>query len=170
MDRVLRELRERGLLLQQDKSIASVVGLITGESLSKSWWSHPQSHAIFQCLEKLADDADVLTSRLIAGKVTFVHRRLWPAFLSVALSNAPWQKPKSQEPRELQQRLLVAAKEVHTASGRHELQLQSWNDWAREHDAHERIAIDEAIAQLEEAAVAIGARASMLPWRRLTSS
>src|SRR6059058_1350621 len=102
MDLVLGALREHGLLLMQDKKIASVVGIITGEALSTSWWSHPRSHEIFRCVELLSDDADVLTSRLIAGKVTFVHRRLWPAFLSVALSNAPWQKTKSQAPRELQ--------------------------------------------------------------------
>ena len=151
MQRVLRALENHGLLLLQDKTVMSVAGLITGESLTKSWWSHPRSHEIFRCVQQLSDHPDVLTARLIARKVTFVHRRLWPAFLSVATALDAF-PPHTEE--------------VHTESGRHELRTQSWADWAAQHDAHERIAIDEAKAQLEKAAMAIGAKASMLPWKR----
>jgi len=154
MDEVANALRRYGLLLQQDKTLPSVVGIIAGESLSSSWWSHPKAHAIFAVLERLSDSDDVLVSRLVAGKVTYVHERLWPAFLAVAMSNEPWQRAglsaearallktcggaagsqpagtlpgglrarrstraKGEAVRELQQRLLVAATEVHTESG-----------------------------------------------------
>src|SRR5688500_9569792 len=88
---VLKELKRHGLLLQQDKTLPSVVGLITGESLSSSWWSHPKAQQIFACLSKIADREDVLMTRLIAKKVTWVHQRLWPAFLAVATARERWQ-------------------------------------------------------------------------------
>ncbi len=60
MKSVLAALKRGGLLLKQDKRLPSVVGVLTGESLSTSWWSHPDAHRIFAVLEKLADHPDVL--------------------------------------------------------------------------------------------------------------
>jgi hypothetical protein len=84
---VERVLRATGVLVRQDKLLPSVVGIITGERLTTSWWNHPKAHEIFHCLEQLAEDSDVLVSRLIGGKVTYIDRRLWPAFLAVATSH-----------------------------------------------------------------------------------
>ena len=166
---MIDELRKHGLLLMQDKKIANVVALITGESLSTSWWSHPRSHEIFGALEKLGDDRDVLITRLIAGKVTYVHRRLWPSFLAIATSSAEWQKRglrAKPSTRELQERLLVAAEEVHTESGRHEMRTQTWQVWAKDHGAKIPRVTPAAYTELEEAALKIGATAKMLSWNR----
>ena len=46
---------------------------------------------IFQVNERLDDHPDVLIAKLLAGKVTFVHRQFWPALLAVATSKEPWQ-------------------------------------------------------------------------------
>jgi hypothetical protein len=35
-------------------------------------------------LEKITESPDVLVCRLVDGKVTFVHRRLWPALVRLA--------------------------------------------------------------------------------------
>jgi hypothetical protein len=43
-----------------------------------SWWAHPQSHAIYRALQGVRASRDVMACRLVAGKVTLVHRRLWP--------------------------------------------------------------------------------------------
>ena len=86
---MIDELHKRGLLLMQDKRIANVVALIAGEPLTSSWWSHPRAHEMFRTLEKLTDHRDVLASRLIGGKVTFIHRRLWPALLQQSLGHPP---------------------------------------------------------------------------------
>ena len=132
MDAVDRALREYGLLLQQDKTLPSVAGIIAGEPLSTSWWSHPKGRAIFARMRKLEDE--VLITRLVGGKVTYVHERLWPAFLAIAMSNASWQRdglPADATNRELQQRLLVAAREVHTESGKHEIEVESWESWTK---------------------------------------
>src|SRR5262249_18474099 len=92
LDRVLGELSRRGLLLKQDKRPPNVVGLVTGGALSTSWWGHPEGGRIFGVLEELDDHADVLCTKLLSGKDTFVHRRLWPSLLAVAAAREPWQQ------------------------------------------------------------------------------
>lgn len=166
---MIDELRKRGLLLMQDKKIDSAVTLMAGGPVKGSWWSHPRAHEMFRELGKLDDHPDVLTSRLIGGKVTYVHRRLWPAFLAVATSGADWQErglPAKPDKRALQERLLVHAEEVHTESGRHEVKLQTWDVWAKKQGVKIPRATERAYRELEEAATAIGAAAKMLPWHR----
>src|SRR5688500_20404155 len=41
--------------------------------------------------ERLADQPDVLSAKLLAGKVPFVHRQFWLSLLAVAQSEEPWQ-------------------------------------------------------------------------------
>ena len=180
--KVRRALERHGLLLQQDKSLPSVVGLITGEALRGSWWSHPRAQAIFDCLAELADHDDVLVTRLVAGKVTYVHQHLWPAFLAVATSREEWQTSRLSRAarallarvdgsesvhatgpaaRELQERLLVSAIEVHTAAGRHAVALQSWQTFAR---STTPVLLDDAKRELERALIAIGGKVKWLPW------
>src|SRR5262245_3978296 len=88
---LLAELCAYGLLLQQDLQLPSVVTLVAGAPLHGSWWSHPAGHTIFSLLNALAAHPDVLVTHLVRGKVTFVHRRLWPAVLVVATERAAWQ-------------------------------------------------------------------------------
>jgi hypothetical protein len=170
-------LRKHGLLLMQDKKLPSVAGVITGEALSTSWWSHARAHEVFACLESLTGDPDVLTTHLLGGKVTFIDRALAPAFLSVALSGEAWQtrglskearallsrlpvQAKGKPVRELQERLLVSAREVHTDAGRHETVIDRWS-------GEGGMSAEEGRAVLEGAAAAIGAPAKLLPWNRL---
>ena len=84
-------LSRHGLLLVSDADLPSVAGLVAGEPVRGSWWSHPRSHEIFAVSEDFSDHPDVLVTKLVAGKVTFVHRKLWPAFLAVALPGSTWQ-------------------------------------------------------------------------------
>lgn len=84
-------LRESGLLLLSDKTLPSVVGLVGGPSMKGSWWGHEKGHDIWRILKRLEADPDVLVTRLVSGKVTYLHRRLWPDFLTVATSGEPWQ-------------------------------------------------------------------------------
>ena len=84
-------LSRHGLLLVSDADLPSVAGLVAGEPVRGSWWSHPRSHEIFAISEAFSDHPDVLVTKLLAGKVTFVHRKLWPALLAVALPGSTWQ-------------------------------------------------------------------------------
>jgi hypothetical protein len=176
-------LRTYGLLLQQDKELPSVAGIIAGEPVRGSWWSHPKGRAIFAEVQRLEHRDDVLATRLVSGKVTYVHERLWPAFLAVATANEPWQREglpaaarkllarveaegsvraSGDAARELQARLLVAAREVHTESGKHATELSTWNVGA----GFSPLPPPEAARHiLEEAVSALGATAEVLPWR-----
>jgi hypothetical protein len=89
--KVLREIEKRGILLVTDPVLPSVTAMVTGESVSGSWWSHARAHEIFSVLESLGEDPELLRAKLIAKKETFVHRSLWPELLAVATSREDWQ-------------------------------------------------------------------------------
>src|SRR5436190_663697 len=88
---VLTALERYKLLLASDAALPSVATIVAGEPVRGSWWAHPKSHAIFAALGALSRHRDALVVPLIARKVTFVHRDLWPALLAVALPREPWQ-------------------------------------------------------------------------------
>jgi hypothetical protein len=164
---VRRELKRIGLLLQQDKKLPSVVGIITGESLSTSWWGHRRGNEIFQCIESLENEA--IAANLISGKVTFIHKRLWPALVTIGNARERWQttglaaKPGVKESRE---RLLAHAEQVHTEKGRHEIRFQPWAEFASGRGVV-TIDLDRARAEIESAAEALGSASRLLPWHRL---
>jgi hypothetical protein len=184
--KVLDALSRCGLLLKQDKGLPNVVSLVTGESLSASWWSHPKGRLIFAVLSELADHPDVLFTKLLYRKVTLVHRRLWPAFLTVAVADEAWQRrgltPKArallakveksssavrasgEAVKALELRLLVCSEQVHTESGRHETGLESWSAWRRRLGVKPLRSAARGRQELEKAANALGAAASALPW------
>jgi hypothetical protein len=113
-----------------------VVGILTGESLRTSWWSHPKSHLIISVLSELSDHPDVLFTKLLYRKSTLVHRSLWPAVLAMGSGREPWQlRGLSDDARrlldrldggdgsvrgagaavkELEVRLLAMSREIHT--------------------------------------------------------
>jgi hypothetical protein len=88
---VMSQLQRFGLLLQSDSTLPSVCSLISGAPVRGSWWSHPLAHLIFQVNGQLADHRDVLITKLISGKVTFVHRKLWPELFAIGTSRERWQ-------------------------------------------------------------------------------
>jgi hypothetical protein len=183
---VIRALERHGLLLKQDKVLPSVVGLVTGESLKGSWWSHPEARKIFAVMTDLDDDEDVLLTKLIAGKDTLVHRRLWPALVAVGRSGEAWQRNGLTLPakrlmesversksgveaagtpaRELALRLLAVSSERHSESGRHVRVLESWKSWAARKGVVPLSSAREGRRALEEAAASLGAAPSSLPW------
>ena len=50
------------------------------------------AQTIFQVNEKLEDHPDVLITKLVSGKVTFVHRDLWQEILAIGTALEPWQR------------------------------------------------------------------------------
>lgn len=184
---ILEELERCGLLLLQDKRLPSVVSLFTGDTLKGSWWAHPRSHEIFRFLTELGEDPDVLFCKLVAGKVTLVHRRLWPALLAVGTSKEPWQtQGLSREAaslwkrveksgsvvasgtavKELERRLLAFAREEHTESGAHRMVVESWSRWVKTARCRPRLTPTEGRNRFEQAVSALGAPLSSLPWRK----
>lgn len=103
------ELRRHRILLLSDPILPSVCSLVVGSPVRGSWWGHPRGHEIFAVTEALADHPDVLATKLVSVKVTFVHRDLWPELLAVGRAREPWQiKDLSRTARLLLNRLAKA--------------------------------------------------------------
>lgn len=89
--RVVEELERWGLLLESDSTLVSVVTLVAGGPVRGSWWGHPKGQEIFQVSRELVRHDDNVLCKLLSGKLTFVHRRLWPALITVGREGADWQ-------------------------------------------------------------------------------
>jgi hypothetical protein len=114
--RPLTLVRRHGILLESARGpIPNLAELVAGEPISGSWWGHPAGHAIFDAINEVAESGDVVRLRLINGKITLVHRRLWPALVQLADRFAPEQ--------------LAAVSEEHTASGAHRKVETAFPDW-----------------------------------------
>ncbi|MBX9568420.1 MAG: hypothetical protein K2X77_05965 [Candidatus Obscuribacterales bacterium] len=90
-------LLEYGLLLLQDQRFPSLVGIVVGEPVSGSWWGHPKGSEIFKIASEWDDDADIVTCKLVSGKVTFVHRKLWAHLVAIGKSEEAWQTDSLSE-------------------------------------------------------------------------
>jgi hypothetical protein len=118
-----------------------VAELVVGEPIRGSWWAHPRSHEIFAVLSELTDSHDVVRLRLIRGKITLVHRRLWPALVRLS-DKFPYQA-------------LAAVDEEHTASGAHRNVEIPFHAWVPEDVTREaaRLTENEALDQMPAAAL-----------------
>jgi len=90
-DEVFRKISDIGFLLESDPKLPSVCSIITGELMRGSWWSHPLAQTIFQVNQRLEDHPDVTITKLVSGKVTFVHRTVWPEVFSIGTAREAWQ-------------------------------------------------------------------------------
>jgi hypothetical protein len=109
--------REHGVVLASAKGpVPNLAEAIAGEPIRGSWWAHPKSHAIYAILQETQDDPDILVCRAVMGKITFVHRRLWPRLIRLA----------HRFPTEH----LAQIHEEHTKSGRHVNRTVAFPDWA----------------------------------------
>lgn len=95
--------------------VANLAEAIAGESIRGSWWGHPKASQIFRCSRALRDSNDVLVCRLLGGKVTYVHRRLWPALVKLHGRFEPGR--------------LAAIRETHTAQGKHKTTAIAFPKW-----------------------------------------
>ena len=91
---------------------------IAGEPIRGSWWGHHKAREIFCCSRAVRDSQDILVCRLVEGKVTYVHRRLWPALVKLH--------------ERFRRDNLNAIREVHTPQGRHEAMTIPFPDWVPE--------------------------------------
>jgi hypothetical protein len=179
------ELDRRGLLLLQDPRLPDAIAALTGKKAAASWWSHPESHRLFAVLEQVAADRDVVVAKLVAGKITFVHRRLWPALYGVASAQEAWQTSGlsakaaelllalEREPsidvtgasaKEIETRLLAHSERVHTELGRHVTRLERWSIWARRSRCPAPLPAEAAKLELESALLELGGKCELLPW------
>ena len=135
---------ERGVVLVSAKGpVPRLTEVIAGEPIKGSWWGHPKSHQIFAIVEAVTESEDVLVCRLVKGKITLVHRRLWPALVRVAARFPPNQTSK--------------VRQEHTVSGRHVNKEVPFPRWVPSEVIKQASSIseEEAIASLGERACAL---------------
>jgi hypothetical protein len=129
--------REQGMVLQSASGpIPNLAEYVAGEPIRGSWWGHPAGRDIFEVLTRLMASPDLVATRLINGKITLVHRRLWPALVRVA----------ERFPAER----LAAVDEEHSASGAHRTVAIPFPDWVPDDEmtAARLLTVDAALAKL----------------------
>jgi hypothetical protein len=108
--------KRHGIVLQAARGpVPSLAEAIAGGRIRGSWWGHPQGQEIFRVAEAVSAHADVLVCTLVEGKVTYVHRRVWPALVKLA----------SRFPRSR----LAKVWNEHTATGAHRARRVAFPVW-----------------------------------------
>ena len=112
-------IEEHGVVLVAGKGpVPRLVEVIVGEPIKGSWWAHPASHRIFAVLQAVEESGELLVCRLVEGKVTLVHRRLWPALARLE--------------RRFTRQQLAQIHQEHTASGKHANRVVEFPAWVPE--------------------------------------
>ncbi len=112
----MRFVEEHGIVLASAKGSAPrLIEHIAGEAISGNWWSHPRANAIYNVLSRVQGHEDVLVCRLVGGKITLVHRRVWAPLVRVA---ACFPAPA-----------LARVSEEHTTTGKHAVHEVPFPEW-----------------------------------------
>ena len=128
---------EHGVVLQAARGrVPSFAEFVAGERIRGSWWGHPRGREIYRLAEAVADSGEVLLCRLVDGKVTYVHRRLWPALVRLA--------------HRFRRDALAKVWSEHTPSGAHARRRITYPEWvpAEVFGQAERLSQEDAERQL----------------------
>ena len=99
-------IKRHGVVLQSARGpVPSLAEAIAGGPIRGSWWGHPKGRSIYSATQAVCESPDILVCKLIDGKITYVHRRLWPALAKLASRFQPEQ--------------LAQVWDEHTKSGAH---------------------------------------------------
>jgi len=128
--------RRHGVVLEAAAGpVPSLAETIAGAPIRGSWWAHPRGREIFALTRAVRGSDEVLVCRLVEGKVTYVHRRLW----------APLVRAAHCFPRER----LALVREVHTSSGRHVARETAFPTWVPPELAAAAAELTEEQARIE---------------------
>ena len=117
--------------------VPSLAEQIAGEPIVGGWWAHPKGKVIFDALSELDDSYDIRCFKLIDGKVTFVHRRLWPALVRLA-----------QDGMFLADQV-ASVQQEHTPTGEHRNLITAFPEWVPDDVALEATHLDVASAKAQ---------------------
>jgi hypothetical protein len=118
--------------------VPSVAEAIAGEPIVGSWWSHPKAQVIFDALSSIDDDDDIRCFKLVDKKITFVHRRLWPALVKLAHAGV------------LDRARVESVQQEHMPTGEHRNFTIPFPDWVPDDvtTAADQLSVDAAKQQL----------------------
>jgi hypothetical protein len=138
-NRWLRFVEQHGVVLASARGpVPCVAEAVAGQPIVGSWWAHPKGKAIFAALSELDDSEDVRCFKLVDGKVTFVHRRVWPALACLAAGGV------------ITAGRVASIQQEHMPTGEHRNLVTPFPDWVPDDVARAATAltIDDARAQL----------------------
>jgi len=138
-NRWLKFVEQHGVVLASARGpVPCVAEAVAGQPIVGSWWAHPKGKAIFAALSELDDSDDVRCFKLVDGKVTFVHRRAWPALARLASGGV------------IDAGRVASIQQEHMPTGEHRNVVTPFPDWVPDDVARAATAltIDDARAQL----------------------
>ena len=134
--------RDHGVVLASAKgTVPRLTEFVTGRSVKGNWWSDPQGKEIFRALTEVAASRHVLVCRLVGGKITFVHRRLWPALVRASAAFKAAQ--------------LAQVRERHTESGKHTTETVAFPKWVPSNVLLQarKLTLEQAVEELKASGV-----------------
>ncbi len=129
--------KDHGVVTESARaSVPNLAEAIVGAPIFGSWWSHPRGREIFRLTRAVRGSSDILVCRLVAGRVTYVHRRLWPHLARLAHKFDP--------------KRICAIHEVHSESGKHVVEERPFPEWVPGEVASQakKISEEEALAKV----------------------
>lgn len=140
--RWLEFVEQHGVVLASARGpVPSVAEAVAGQPIVGSWWAHPKGKAIFAALSELDDSEDVRCFKLVDGKVTFVHRRIWPALARLASDGV------------IDATRVAQIQQEHMPTGEHRNVVTPFPDW-----------VPDDVARAATALTAEAARAQLGAW------
>jgi hypothetical protein len=107
---------KHGVVLQAARGpVPSLAEAVAGGPIRGSWWGHPKGREIYGVTQAVCEHPDILVCKLVEGRITFVHRRLWPALVRLA-----GRFPRAR---------LAKVWDEHTPSGAHRSQSVAFPAW-----------------------------------------
>jgi hypothetical protein len=130
---------EHGVVLEGGRGPRpNLAEAMAGEPIRGNWWGHKKGPAIFRATRAVRDSDQILVCRLVGGKITYVHRRLWPAIVRLSKS--------------LDKKTISALLEEHSGSGAHRVRTIPFPRWVPTdvREAAKSLSEQEACLQLGE--------------------
>jgi hypothetical protein len=138
-DKWAKFVEQHGVVLASARGpIPSVAEAIAGEPIIGSWWSHAKAQAIFDALSDIDDSDDIRCFKLVDKKITFVHRRVWPALVKLAQAGV------------VSRDRVDSIQQEHMPTGEHRNFTIPYPDWVPDDvaAAAESLSVDDARAEL----------------------
>ena len=123
-----------GIVLQAARGpLPNLAETIAGGAIQGSWWGHPKGKEIFHAVKTIGANPDVLVCKLVEGKITYMHRRLWPALIKLA--------------SRFRKEQLARVWDEHTRSGAHRSRREPFPNWVPSEIMKEAEALSVAEAE-----------------------
>jgi len=131
---VLAFVEHHGIVLQAARGpVPNLAEAIAGGTIRGSWWGHPKGKEIFRAVRATGKSPEVLVCKLVEGRITYVHRRLWPALIKLA--------------SQFRKEQLAKVWDEHTRSGTHQSKQEPFPNWVSSEIMKEAEALSVAEAE-----------------------